>query len=183
MKKLNKYFLLTIVILVLGCSPQRRISNIYDKHPDLKPVESTITIIETRDSIVYKDSIVKIKIPADTVWEEGEIIYIPGDSEPFQIRPKQLKAETNYAISTAWIEGTILKLQLRDKDTTLYFQLDSVKMEAYHWKDMYEHKTTVVKERYVPKFTRFMAWVGILLVVGGIAIGVLKTWFKGILPF
>ena len=172
---MRKYLVFIIVLIVLaGCSPATRLNRIYTKYPEWAPKDDTIVTIEYRDSLVYKDTAIYVTLPADTVYEQGEIIYIPGDPIPFRIKPNPLIAETDYAKAVARIDYMTLKLQLTDKDTTLLLRLNNAVRESYFWKNKYEQVTKTVPTAKIPKFYRIMTWVGVGLILMLLVWGFIK---------
>lgn len=140
---MKRLILLAIVILLCGCSPQRRLARLHERFPP----DTTRTV-----EIVYRDTIIKVPIPGDTAYIETKIPvpYLDIDSiskllglnedqktiiddlnkqltSSFDVAP--IYNETDLAKSKAWIEDGILKSELYQKDSILNIKLDSAIME------------------------------------------------------
>jgi L-lactate permease len=90
-------------------------------------------------------------------------------------------AETNLATAKAWISYNKLNLLLTDKDTTIEVRLLNALKTSQFWEYKYKHEKEVVKEKYVPKFTKIMSKTGIILTLLLIAYIAFKMRNKGIL--
>lgn len=140
---MKKLILLTVVILLCGCSPQRRLARLIERFP----LDTTRTV-----EIVYRDTTIEVPIPGDTAYIETEIPvpYLDVDSiskllglnadqktiiddlnkqltSSFDVAP--IYNETDLAKSKAWIEDGVLKSELYQKDSILNIKLDSAIME------------------------------------------------------
>lgn len=172
-----KWSVVLITLLLIGCSAPARLDRIYNRNPELRPHDTTTTVTIVRDSIVYKDSVVFVRLPADTAYISGEVVYLPTKPNEVKIRPDTLFTETDFAKASAWITQMRLNLLLIDKDTTLFIRLDSLTREAHYWKEQYNETITTVKETHIPRFYDIMTWVGVGMV--GLLIGaVLFRIFK-----
>lgn len=139
----NKLWLyLAFSCLLMSCVTQRR-CNI--KFP---PTTNTVTHETVRDSIVYMDKTVEVKIPGATVHDSVLIPCFP----PVSYVPDTARAETEYARAKAWFSHSSIKLKLEQKASILQVRLDSAIKESYQWKTKYE-KVTIVPEpvKYIPK--------------------------------
>jgi len=171
-----KWAAISLLIILAGCSPANRLNRIYTKHPELRPVSEITIDTVYYGTIIYRDTTIYINLPADTVYAEAEIIYLPG--KPVTIQPSVLTAETDYSKAQAWIQRTRLRLQLTDKDTTLLIQLDSAVKQAEYWRQIYETDKTVIEVVKVPEFYRIMTFVGIGMIVMVFAILLIRWWLK-----
>ena len=142
MKK-TAWLIITGLLVLTSCVTQRRCNA---KFP---PGRDTIKIETTRDSIVYKDTIVYVKIPGE---REIDSIPIPCPPPPSDYIPRRVYAETSLAKASAWWDYPVIKLELIQKDTTIERRLDNAIKEAYRWKSEYE-KITIMPEqvKYIPK--------------------------------
>ena len=128
------------------------------------PIASdTIKIINTRDSIIYKDTTIYIHLPGEVVHDS---VQIPcPDPGPAYI-PKKVYAETSLARAEAWWSFPNIKLTLVQKDTTIVQRLDKAIKEAYYWQSEY-NKITVKPEpvKYIPGIYKaaFWAWIGVIV--------------------
>lgn len=130
-----------------------------DKFP---PVNDTIIIEVSRDSIVYKDTTLIVTLPPVTIHDS---ITVPCPEVPGYI-PDTVRAETEYAIAKAWLDPPVLMLRLDQKRSILEFKLDSALKESYYWKEKYQtEKQTIIKEvRHIPKVYK-VAMVFSLIVI------------------
>jgi hypothetical protein len=166
--------LIPIVILLslASCVTQKRC---YQKFPP-----QVVTIrhdsIVIKDSLVYRDRLVPYKIPGDTVWKEKPI---PGIPEKINVPP--MKLENLYAEAQAWIENSMLKMSLRQKDQVINFRLDSADKERSHWEYLYKNEKqtiTLPPVKYTPKFWLITGCCFIGLIVAGIGILIFKFFIK-----
>ena len=132
------------------------------------PIASdTIKIINTRDSIIYKDTTIYIEIKGETVID-SVIIPCP-DPGPAYV-PKKVYAETSLAKASAWFQWPNIKLELIQKDTTITQRLENAIKEMYHYKNLYTNVTNTLQPvKYVPGIYKIALWlwVGVILAVAG----------------
>ena len=102
---------LAAAVCLCGCVTQKRC---LDKFPP-----DTITKIETKTVIEYRDTTVFVHLPGDSVFVNVPIPII----EPLNI-PK-LTARLPLARSSAWVDDGLLNLGLWLDSTTYKFKLDS----------------------------------------------------------
>lgn len=164
--------LILILSLFLGsCVTQRRCNN---KFP---PISDTTRITIIRDSIVYKDTIIYIQLPAIV---KKDSIIIPCPPPPLAYVPDTAYAETPFAKAKSWWSYPYIKLNLEQKKTTLELRLDSAIKEVYFWKSEYLRikQTKVVKE--IPRIYKTAMSICIFIfAVAFIFLGwKIKTFFK-----
>ena len=152
-------------LVLFGCSPAARVSRIYAKHPDVKPQSTVVYDTIRLDTIIYRDTTISITLKSDTVYTEGDIVYLPGDSEIIRVTPKVLILESQMAKARSWINYNKMYLTLMDKDTTLYFRLDSALKEAKHWERVSKDTNTVVETHFKTNWKRIVNWVGTIIVL------------------
>jgi hypothetical protein len=116
------------ILLTQSCVTQKKCSQRFPARND------TIRIEHTRDSIIYKDTVITLEIPGEIRINSVEI---PCPEVPGYI-PKKVYAETSYAKASAWWDYPSIKLKLEQKDTTLQIRLDNAIKEMYYWKSLYE---------------------------------------------
>lgn len=131
--------------------------------------------IVIRDSLIYKDKIVTVKLPADTVE-----ITVPVE---VNIDVKPVTVETEYAKATAWISDKKLNVRLTTKDTEIQVRIDSARQEAYYWREKYntDQKTIIKEVKFIPKLHKFALKFSIgvvILVIGWIAWKSRKFYIK-----
>ena len=150
--KLPLYFAFLGLFLTLSsCVTYKRCQSKYPSARD------TIRITTVRDSIVYRDTTIFIKIPGESVHDS---VPIPCPEVPGYI-PKRVYAETSLAKASAWWSFPNIKLELIQKDTTIERRLDNAIKEAFHWKSEFEKITVIPEpEKYIPKIVKVFAWVG-----------------------
>jgi hypothetical protein len=160
---MNKY-LIVLSLLLASCVTQRRC------------LERFPPQIVTRDSIVerivtvYHDTIITVKLPADTVWKEVDLDSL--------LAP--LVAENKYAKAVAEVYKNKLKLTLVQKDTEIAFKLDSARKETSYWKEKWEtdKQTVTVETKYIPGVYRAAFWI----LLGEVLIIVLYILYKVFKP-
>lgn len=109
-----KWFVLCIcVICIVGCSAEKRLTRLLEKHPSL-------TNVEYEETIVYKDTIVYEYLPGDTVLTEVQI------EVPIVIPDTSIIAKTEFAKAEAGLRSNNLWLELIQTDTLFVYELDSV---------------------------------------------------------
>jgi hypothetical protein len=141
---MKKFILLIVVMLLCGCSPQKRLASLLERFP----LDTTSTTV-----IEYRDTIIEIPIPGETVYEEKEVPvpYLDTDSiaklwklncdqrdliddlnkqmeRSFDVIP--IFNETAFAKSKAWIEDGILKSELHQKDSVLRDTIENAIKES-----------------------------------------------------
>jgi hypothetical protein len=140
-----------------GCNPCLRLAR---KCPPQIMTEIKDSIV-FRDTIIFRDRIIYDSIPGDTVEVEK---LIPVEV-PLNVSP--IRAEMKYAEAEAWVQSSILKLELRQKEQVITHILDSAEEEVTHWKEMYHNKevTKTIKERFIPKFFKFALYYAVCLTI------------------
>jgi hypothetical protein len=150
-----------LVLLILSsCVTQKRC---YLKFP---PTVDTIKITIIRDSIIYRDTTIFIKLPGEL---RVDSIKIPCPEVPGYI-PKKVFAETSLAKASAWWQFPNIRLELIQKDTTIERRLDNAIKEAWHWQEEYMKVTEKPQAiKYIPDIYRIALWLwaGVILALGG----------------
>jgi len=142
------------------------------------PPQTITEVVEkliVRDSIVFKDRIVEIKIPADTVYVE-KVVEIPSN---IYIAP--ITTENDYARASAWVEKSKIKLMLFQKEQVIQTIIENAEKEAYYWKEKYEKEKQVVTvtEKYIPKVYKLALGMWVFIII----VGVMYYLYKlGIIP-
>jgi len=139
------FIFLILILFASSCVTQRRCNS---KFP---PSRDTLRIVTTRDSIVYRDTIVKVEIPGDIQIDSVPIPCPPPPPPPAYI-PDTARAETDYAKAWAYFKYPNINLKLEQKASILEIKLDSAIQEAHYWKSEYE-KITITPEpvKFIPK--------------------------------
>lgn len=145
------YCLFLALLLSSSCVTQKKCS---ERFP---PSRDTLRIIQTKDSIIVKDTTIFSFIKGKDTTIFKEIPY------PVSVTTEKLRSETSLAWAEAWIEKSILMLKLVQKDTTIMTQLKNWKKEAYYWKEEYtkikEVPPPLPPERYIPKIYKYSFWI------------------------
>ena len=154
----------SIIILLIGalvlfssCNPCKRLARVCPPTIVRERYDSLIY----RDSIIIKDRIVEIKIPADTVYKTKEVPV------PYNVYVSPITAENDYARAHAWIEHSKIKLELIQKEQVIQKIIEGAEKETFYWKEKYEKERIVeVKEvKYTPKLVKILSWIGIISIV------------------
>lgn len=159
MKKL--LFFLFIILIFSSCVTQKKCNS---KFPP-QTIKERYDSIVYKDTVIYKDREVEVKIPGETVYRDS---LIPGIPE--KINTKPITLENKYATAKAWIENSKLRLRLDQKDQVITFKLDSADKLVKHWQAEYhkERDKETVTIKVVPKFYKITAisLFVILLLIG-----------------
>ena len=111
---MKKLILLSVVILLWGCSPQRRLANLLERFP-----LDADTVIEYRDTTIYSDTTLYDTIPGEIILDS---IFIPVEIDlPFT----ELTTASTLASAHAWVLDNQLRLELTQYDTVFVWKLDS----------------------------------------------------------
>ena len=111
---MKKLILLSVVILLCGCSPQRRLAHLLERYP-----LSADTVIEYRDTIIYSDTTLYDTILGEIILDT---VIIPTEVDlPFT----ELSMGTSLASAHAWVLNNQLGLELIQYDTVFAWKLDS----------------------------------------------------------
>ena len=167
---MNKLITILIGIFLLSsCVTQKRC---LEKFPS---TNDTIKVVTVRDSIVYRDTIVKVYIPGEIRIDSVEI---PCPDPGSAYVPDTAKVETDFAVAQAWFKFPKVHIKLTQPDTTLSWRLDNAIKEAYYWKSEYE-KITITPQpvKYIPKIYLISFWIligMIALVAGYVGFKILK---------
>lgn len=146
-----------IVIVLAGCSPQRRLARLLERFPI---PETSDTIYNT--IIAYRDTMIFELIPGDTVYRDT---ILPSQAEFLYM---ELKTRVTLAEATAWVLDNKLGLELIQYDTILTWMIDSAIVERADTVRIYSEKviTKTIQEKPNP-FWKNGFWVlaGVVLVI------------------
>jgi len=158
---MNVRTILALMFLVSSCVTQRRCLEKYPIQAD------TVRIVLSKDTIIYRDTVIFIKIPADTVIRVDSVV-IPCPESPGDYIPDTAIVETSRVIAKSWFTYPNIRLTVQEKDMIVFARLDSAISQAEHWRSEYE-KIIQVKEIKQPPGLIYKialwAWVGILIVI------------------
>lgn len=162
-----------LIFLITACATQRRC---LEKYPPVSHTDTLYTEL-IRDSLIYRDTIILITVPGDTIKDTLYIKIKPG-----YFHSDTLTLETEFAKASAFYRTPSINMTLIQKDAIFTRKLDSIIRIEKHWKEMY----TTIKEKettttnVVPKIYKIAAWlwVFIFLMVGiGIILRIAKIKF------
>lgn len=155
-----RFILILLCISLLSCATQKRC---LWKYPPENRVDTVFT--ETvRDSIVYRDSIVPVSIPGETI---RDTLYIPVTSLQGEVHTDTLVLETEYARAEAYYKTPSIHLTLTQKDIFFQLKLDSVIKESFQWKTKYQEikEQKVFREKYIPAIYKISLWMWIGVII------------------
>lgn len=162
-----------VCIIFSSCLTVKRIERNCDKFAKVCITDSK-TIIEYRDTVIYKDRVIKVELPKDTV-------YI---TKPVYIRENLCQMDyTRKTFGNIWasakIDNSVLDLKAGYVKNIIPVPIhDTIFIEKAVTNTTTDNTVTVVK-KYIPKFYKFTFWFFISLLVVGIGYGVYK--FKPVL--
>jgi hypothetical protein len=161
-----KKLLLLFAVVLFSCSPQKRLNRIYSTHPDLKPTDKIEVVEKERKVIVYRDTVINVPVleyvtRTDTIYETMRI-EVPRN---VTIHTDTLFIESDLADAWGFIDANELNLGIKDKDTTLHIRLNNAIKESSYYKSRLEEKTTVVREKYVPRALKVFTWSFFVLLI------------------
>ena len=140
-----------IAALLMSCNPARFCARHFPPG-----VERDTTIVT---EVVYRDTVIYITLPADTVVDTVPIyIEVQPDGTP-QVWGDTARAMTHYSKATAWVGGGSLGLQLINREYNLTTSIDSAIRESSEVREVVVTKITKIPE--VPGWAR----PGIFLIV------------------
>ena len=113
---MRRVILISVVILLCGCSPQKRLARLLERFPI-----DTTTIIEYRDTVIYRDTLVTRYLPGEIVID-SVMVRIPVE---VPIPDTSVTLHTSLATSIAWLEDNVMGMRLIQYDTLFQFLLDS----------------------------------------------------------
>ena len=144
----NLILLLTLILLTSSCVTQKRCNR---KFPPQTTIETKIvTQVEYRDTIVY------VTIPADTVFSPGDTVYI--DNNTGLTYSERSELNTDFARSWAQVVNGILLHELIQKESEIEQKIkDAIKEHSTHTETVKE----TVREVNVLKWWQLgLIWIG-----------------------
>ena len=137
MSKASKIIAVIVAILLAGCTTEKRCAKKFPPRTDSIYIE---TIKEH-----YTDTTIYVDLPPLIIKE-----YVPIKDT--------LELKGSYSNAIAWVDSTTLKGELREGIQPVKFEY-KIK-EIVKIKEVVKHSVERVK--YVPKFTRWLAWFGVI---------------------
>lgn len=172
--KLWTIFVLTVILLSQCATPKKCLQ----KFPP-EVIRERYDSIVIKDTVIYKDREVPFYIKGDTIEVEKKI--------PVKENIAPLTLSNDYAIASAWVENSKLKLSLIQKDQVIKLKLDSADKEVRHWQFQYlkerELKNQVVREKYIPKLYQvafFAMLVELIALIVWVALKIKGGWLKSL---
>ena len=149
---MRKILIITVVYLLAGCGPARRI-----------PVEAQkdSVRIEIWDSIIIRDSIVLVPVPA-----ESSGVILPADDSSH--------LETSLAVSDAYIQDGKLHHSLRNKHEAL-LPIELKLPEKIHQEKEYLIRDKVITETVTVE-KQLSAWESFLMTLGKLTLTAISIW-------
>lgn len=128
----------------------------------------TETITIRKDSIirttntVYRDTTITVTIPGDTVINT-EIVYIKNGL----VFSKKLILNTSLARSESWVENSVLKGVLMQRDSVVDVRIDNAIRVTWERAERFfsEKQTVVVEKKFIPLFYKIMTLIAGLFIV------------------
>jgi hypothetical protein len=157
MKTLIFGLFLTCLFLT-SCTTQRRCQL---KFPTQISNE-TIHKDSIHTEIIYKDKLVPYEVKGK-VEHDSVFVSIPCPDPPKKgYIPDTARVETEFAIAKAWLDWPKIKIDLTQKGTILYFNLQNAITEKNTFKMLYEKEKSkeIVTIKETPKFWKVTGWIG-----------------------
>lgn len=169
---MKNLIVILLALLFSSCLTVKRIEKNCDKFAQVCVTE-TITRIEYRDTTIYKDRIIEVKLPNDTV-------YI---SKPVYIQDGKCFMEyTRKTFGNIWasakVDNSILDLKAGYLNNIIQVPIhDTIYIDNAISNTTTDNTVTLPPVKYIPKFYKFTFWLFIVLCVG--AIGYVAWQIKG----
>jgi hypothetical protein len=150
--------LIFISLLLSSCVTQKRC---LERFP---PASDTLSIVEIRDTIIFRDTTILIHLPGE-ILIDSVIIPCPEPAGPFI--PDTARAETSLAVAIAWWKYPAIRLRLIQKDTTIERRLRDAIREKIHWQSEYEKITQVQVVKEIPGIYKIAigGWIGVIILI------------------
>lgn len=151
-KRLMYFFLL--VLALSACS-----------HKAYQGIETTTdTVITDSVQIEYRDRIIKVPVPMDSVRVDTVIKIITVKETP-QIQDLYIKGVNGIVGVEAWLKNNHLSALGYVRDSSIYYTADSLEKVITHLRT--ENTTTITKEKVVivKKRITTIGWIGIIFLL------------------
>ncbi len=154
----------TILILIslTSCLSVKRIEKNCDKFSKICITE-TVTKIEYRDTTIYKDRIVNVTLPNDTVYISMPV-YVKDD--------KCFMEYTKKTFGNIWasakVDNSILDLKAGYVKNIIQVPIrDTIYLERAITNTTTDNTVTLPAKKYVPKVYKVALWFSILMILAG----------------
>ena len=164
----NLCTLILLALTVTSCVTQRKCLQRFPPRSD------TLLIVSTRDTIIYRDTIIFLEVVGARVWDS---IIIPCPPPKSEFIPDTARAETTLAKALAWWDYPEIHLLLEQKDSIII--LRAALKESRHWQEKYQEITKTLQPiKYVPDIYKIALWLwlGVIVAIGGYVI--FRIWIK-----
>ena len=165
---MKNLILIGLIILFSSCLTVKRIEKNCDKFAKVCVTES-VTKIEYRDTTIYKDRIIEVKLPNDTVYLTKNV-YIKDD--------KCYMDYTKKIFGNIWasakVDNSILDLRAGYVNNIVNVPIhDTIYIERAITNTTTDN-TAIVEKKYIPGFYKFTFWVFIIAVGVGVVFSLVK---------
>jgi hypothetical protein len=162
-----------IALLLSSCLTVSRIEKNCDKFAKVCVTES-VTKIEYRDTTIYKDRIIEVKLPNDTVYLTKNV-YI---KENMCFMDYTRKTFGNIWAS-AKVENSILDLRAGYVSNIVQVPIhDTIYIERAISNTTTDNTVVLPPEKYIPKFYKFTFWVFIVSLIAALVYISWSLFFK-----
>lgn len=154
MKKL--IFITLLASLLFSCSPQKRLQNLLNKHPELK-ADSTLYNVTVKDTFVIKQS------EKDTTFSGSILSNLSSTAE----KNKSVTVTTNRAKATlTFMPNNMLNLKAEQLSDTIYIYKNvTVPVPTYIYKTNYIKKELTTWQRLFIRVGRITFFLVIIIIV------------------
>jgi len=161
-----------MVLSLTSCLTVERIERNCNKFAKVCVTESVVKI-EYRDTTIYKDRIIEVKLPNDTVYLTKNV-YIK-DNKCFMDYTRKTFGNI---WASAKVDSSVLDLRAGYVNNIVQVPIhDTIYLERAVTNTTTDNTVVLPPEKYVPKFYKFTLWFFILVVLAGAGFIVYK--FKG----
>lgn len=154
--------LIIIAIILTSCSTPKRLNKICKKCP---AVETHDTVYIQKDSIVVKDSIMKITLPAlppDTIS-----IILPCNEKKELLNINKRSFNYDYVTVDVWVKNGTINVKPFLNTDTINILIKNARIETYReilkqYKDL---KQITVTQKYIPAIVWFLWAISIIILL------------------
>lgn len=161
---MKKLFFLLLILLIAGCSPQKRISRLLQRYP-LESSTDSVTIIKDSIHVEYRDRIVHDTILGDTVYTDKVVSKVVKTG---LFRSDTAILENDYSVAKAWVQNAKLYSFLIQKDQVIDRILKDAERKETYWREQYNSVSTVTippPVKYIPPLVKYAAWGFLILLI------------------
>lgn len=160
---------LLVCVLFTSCLTVKRIEKNCDKFAAVCVTE-TVVRVEYRDTTIYKDRIIEVKLPNDTVYITKPVYVQDG---------KCFMDYTRKTFGNIWasakVDNSILDLKAGYVSNIIQVPIhDTIYIDNAISSTTTDNTVTLPPEKYIPGFYKFTFWTFIVLLVLGIGYVIIK---------